>query len=191
MLQILLDLFDNCDDFDDLAEQRKKIRKGCRGIHSGGKATILDAMGVLNKVWIPTKSNSYSTALYSKRESLIRCWRKASILPPNLVVQLNILDPLVARGPPRRRGRARNTNELPDIPIPNPNPPVATPAGIPAAPPAAAPPADRTNDTAIVENDYHSFHEGSSYNASSDEEDKIAASSDEEDKVAARRERKR
>ncbi len=179
MLQILLDLYNNCDDFDDLAEQRKEIRKGCRGIHYDGKATILDAMGVLNEVWIPTTSTSYSTALYSKRESVIRCWRKASILPPNLVEQLNILDPLVARGPPRCRGRARNTNELPEIPIQNPNPPVATPAGIPAAPPAVAPPADRENDTAIVENDYHTLYEGSSYNASSDEEDKIAASSDE------------
>ena len=116
MLQVLLDLYDDCDDFEDLAEQRKKIRKGCRGIHYGGKATILDAMCILKEIWRPTNASSYSNALYSKRESVLRCWRKAAILPPNLVQELNILDPIVARGPPRRRGRAANDAALPLLP---------------------------------------------------------------------------
>ena len=66
MLQILLDLFDECSDFDDLDEQRKKIRKECCGIHYGGKATILVAMGVLDEVWIPTNATSYSKLCIQK-----------------------------------------------------------------------------------------------------------------------------
>ncbi len=84
MLQILLDIFGDCSNFNDLTKQQKQIRWGYHGVHNGRKALILDDMCILDEVWIPTNAASYSTTLYSKRGSVILCWRKAAILPPNL-----------------------------------------------------------------------------------------------------------
>ncbi len=145
MLQSLLDDFDDCDNFNDLAKQQKKIRKGCCGMHYRGKSYNLWCHGCLRQSLDTNKRYLYFYRFVFWKESVIRCWRKASILPLNLVEQLNILDPVVASRPPCCRVCAQNTNELPDIPIPNPNTAVAPPAAIqvasPAAYPSAIPPA--------------------------------------------------
>jgi hypothetical protein len=120
MLGILLDLYDDCSDFNELVEIRKKIRKGCRGIHYGGKATILDAMCVLNEIWLPTNARAYSDVLYSKRSSVLRCWRKANILTPALCEELNSLDPPVLPRPARHHGQRgqNNSTGLPEMRMP-------------------------------------------------------------------------
>ena len=48
----------------------------------GGKATILDAMQILNKI----RSND---GKYASEDGIRRCWRKADILPVSWNQQIN------------------------------------------------------------------------------------------------------
>jgi DDE superfamily endonuclease/Tc5 transposase DNA-binding domain len=74
MLSKLLDIFDGEGGFEGAANARRGVRRGQRGLDYGGKATILDAMLILNSIW-------NIDGRYAKEEGLRRCWRKANILP--------------------------------------------------------------------------------------------------------------
>ena len=60
----------------------EKNRKGCRGLDVGGKATILDAMLILNEIWD-------HDGKYAREDGIRRCWRKAGILPTNMATIIN------------------------------------------------------------------------------------------------------
>jgi DDE superfamily endonuclease/Tc5 transposase DNA-binding domain len=74
MLSKLLDIFDQEGGYEGAAKIRKTVRRGFRGIEYGGKATVLDAMKILNDIW--KKNGRYAT-----EDGIRRCWRKSSILP--------------------------------------------------------------------------------------------------------------
>jgi hypothetical protein len=74
MLQKLLDIFDAEGGYEGAANQRRTIRQGQRGLDYGGKATILDAMGILKSIWKEDQR-------YARQYGIRRCWRKAGILP--------------------------------------------------------------------------------------------------------------
>jgi hypothetical protein len=74
MLQKLLDIFDEEGGFEGAATLRRTVRQGQRGLTYGGKATIGDAMNILNSMW-------KEDGRYAKEEGIRRCWRKAGILP--------------------------------------------------------------------------------------------------------------
>ena len=77
MLAILLDIFDEEGGYEDAARRRKLTRSGCRGLDVGGKATLLDAMLILDGIW--KEDGKYATV-----DGIRRCWRKACILPTNM-----------------------------------------------------------------------------------------------------------
>jgi hypothetical protein len=74
MLRKLLDIFDAEGGFDGASTIRRTVMRGQRGLDYGGKATILDAMYILNSVW-------KEDHCYAKEDGIRRCWRKAGILP--------------------------------------------------------------------------------------------------------------
>jgi DDE superfamily endonuclease/Tc5 transposase DNA-binding domain len=74
MLHKLLEIFDHEGGYEGAANMRKTVRRGQRGLAFGGKATILDAMNILNSIW-------RVDGRYAKEDGIRRCWRKASILP--------------------------------------------------------------------------------------------------------------
>jgi hypothetical protein len=76
MLRNLLAIFDVEGGLEKAAVLHMRQRRGCRGLLHGGKATILDPMKVLEEIW-------QANAKYAKEEGLMRCWRKANILPPS------------------------------------------------------------------------------------------------------------
>ena len=73
MFSILLDIFHGPDGYKNAKGARTRRPRGCKGIHYGGKATVLDAMNFLLEVW-------EHDAKYSTREAVMRCCRKAGIL---------------------------------------------------------------------------------------------------------------
>lgn len=73
MLTKLLDIFEVDGGYEKAALARELQQKGCRGLDYGGKATILDAMKILNGIWSVDGK-------YAKKDSIRRCWRKAGIL---------------------------------------------------------------------------------------------------------------
>jgi len=81
MLKILLNIFDQDGGYEAAAEQRLRQRRGCRGIYFGGKATIADAMKILNEIWIVAPHGN--DVKYTKQDSIQHCWLKADILPFN------------------------------------------------------------------------------------------------------------
>ena len=82
LLGILLALFDVEGGYAAAAVARALVPTGCRGLDYGGKATILDAMKILNSMW--ERDNKYA-----KKDSIGRCWRKANILPPSWDADIN------------------------------------------------------------------------------------------------------
>jgi len=82
MLGKLLDIFDEEGGYEEAARRRKNTRKGCRGLDVGGKATILDAMLILNEIWD-------HDGKYAREDGIRRCWRKAGILPTNMATIIN------------------------------------------------------------------------------------------------------
>jgi DDE superfamily endonuclease len=74
MLQKLLDIFDAEGGFEGAANIRRTVRKGQRGLDYGGKATIVDAMYILDAIWKEDQR-------YARQDGTRRCWRKAGILP--------------------------------------------------------------------------------------------------------------
>jgi len=79
MLQILLNIFDQEGGYQAAAVEQQKQRAGCKGIHFGGKATIADAMEILNDTWIVAASGDHSK--YAAKSAVQQCWRKSDILP--------------------------------------------------------------------------------------------------------------
>ena len=80
-LRTLLEIFDAPGGFEHAAEERKKQKRGCRGVNYGGKPHILDCMEMLKTVWDGDK--------YVSQESISRCWRKADILPVTWNADIN------------------------------------------------------------------------------------------------------
>ena len=74
MLMGLLDVFDAEGGFERAAVERARQRPGCRGLAYGGKATLLDAMELLKEIWDGDRRYAHSAGI-------LRCWRKANILP--------------------------------------------------------------------------------------------------------------
>jgi len=74
MMTKLLDLFDAEGGYEQAYCARRRQPKGCQGLDFGGKATLLDAMKILDTIWS-------ADAKYAKTDSILRCWRKAAILP--------------------------------------------------------------------------------------------------------------
>ncbi|KAI2498429.1 DNA binding protein [Fragilaria crotonensis] len=74
LLRSYLDIFDNVGGFEDAKRRRDTMPRGCRGLDVGGKATILDAMHILDSIW----SND---STYAREDGIQRCWRKSAILP--------------------------------------------------------------------------------------------------------------
>ena len=72
-LRRLLDIFDAPGGFETAAEERRKQKRGCKGVSYGGKPHLLDCMEMLKRVWDGDK--------YVSNESISRCWRKADIFP--------------------------------------------------------------------------------------------------------------
>ena len=82
MLRMLLDVFDVEGGYEAAAKARKQIKKGCRGLEYGGKATILDAMLIIKEIWSMNQK-------YATEEGIRRCWRKAGILPLAMETEIN------------------------------------------------------------------------------------------------------
>eukprot|EP00957_Ditylum_brightwellii_P019005 1430537-Ditylum_brightwellii.AAC.1 len=82
-LCILLDTFDQEGGYDLAAERRNHQRRGCKGVHFGGKPHVLDCMEMLKKVW------EGKDGKYVSDESVSRCWRKADMLPPTWNADIN------------------------------------------------------------------------------------------------------
>lgn len=80
-LRALLEIFDAPGGCEHAAEERKKQKRGCRGVKYGGKPHILDCMEMLKTVWDGEK--------YVSTESISRCWRKADILPVTWNADIN------------------------------------------------------------------------------------------------------
>ena len=74
MLMGLLDVFDAEGGFERAGVERARQRRGCRGLQFGGKATLLDAMQLLKGIWD-------GDGRYAHSAGILRCWRKANILP--------------------------------------------------------------------------------------------------------------
>lgn len=82
MLRKLLEIFDVEGGYDGAAAARKTMRKGCRGLEYGAKATILDAMKILDGMW-------KVDGKYARESGIQRCWRKAEILPIAMETKIN------------------------------------------------------------------------------------------------------
>ena len=82
ILMQLLEVFDKEGGYEEAARLRKSTRKGCRGLQLGGKATILDAMYILDEIW-------KNDARYALVTGIRRCWRKADILPIAMETLIN------------------------------------------------------------------------------------------------------
>jgi len=76
MLGRLLAIFDCEGGFERDEKAQERMRRGTKGLDQGAKANLLDAMYILDEVW----SNDQK---YCARESIVRCWRKANIMPPS------------------------------------------------------------------------------------------------------------
>lgn len=81
-LSSLLELFDEENGYEMAAERRKKQPAGCKGLAYGGKATVLDAIEIIDRLW--KKDDKYARV-----DGIKRCWRKADILPLSWVQDIN------------------------------------------------------------------------------------------------------
>jgi hypothetical protein len=81
MLRTLLQIFDE-GAFEMAAQQQERQLWGCQGLAYGGKATVLDAMEILNKIW--DNDGKYATT-----DGIMRCWRIADILPISWEADIN------------------------------------------------------------------------------------------------------
>jgi hypothetical protein len=108
LLQTLLAVFDEPGAFRNAQTQRNRRRRGCRGINYGGKATVLDAMNLLQTVW-------KSETRYATTEAIQRCWRKAGILP--IAVQADINNDIGSESVPNfmKQISKEDCNELCDL----------------------------------------------------------------------------
>ena len=70
----LLSVFDMEGGYQNAARQLAQAPRGYKGLIYGAKAVVLDAMIILNDLWLADKK-------YSEENGTLRCWRKAGILP--------------------------------------------------------------------------------------------------------------
>jgi|Transcript_26064 hypothetical protein len=77
LLSNLLALYDEEGCYEHAEAARKRHPEGCGCINYGGKATVLDAMYLLLKVW-EDESNHVTS------EYVQQCWRKANIVPASV-----------------------------------------------------------------------------------------------------------
>lgn len=82
MLEKLLTIFDCDGGFKWAYKRRKQQKRGLKGLAYGGRPHILDAMGILDMVWS-------RDGKYAKKKSILRCWRKAGILPISWECNIN------------------------------------------------------------------------------------------------------
>jgi hypothetical protein len=82
MLEMLLTIFDVEGGYQQAAAARARQTRGCRGLQYGGKAHILDAMVLLDNIW-------GRDGKYAAEDSVRCCWRKADILPPTWMADIN------------------------------------------------------------------------------------------------------
>ncbi|MGH7955140.1 MAG: hypothetical protein ACREOZ_04185 [Gloeomargaritales cyanobacterium] len=83
MLRKLLTICDDPQMYDQALKRNKTMRRGCAGLECAGKAHLKDAMDILNEIW-------NNDGKYAKRETVLRCWRKANILPAILSIDINV-----------------------------------------------------------------------------------------------------
>ena len=81
-LRNLLSVFDMEGGYQNAARQRAQDPRGCKGLLYGGKATVLDAMIMLNDLWSSDKN-------YANENGILRCWRKDGILPAIWNAEIN------------------------------------------------------------------------------------------------------
>ena len=74
MLSTLLDIFDEEGGYERAKVRRDLQRVGYKGLMYGGKATLLDATTILKEMWDADNT-------YARSDGILRCWRKANILP--------------------------------------------------------------------------------------------------------------
>jgi hypothetical protein len=98
-----------CSDAAELEARRelaKLERRGTAGLNCGRKAHILDAMELLDCAW----GRHDETAKYATKESILRCWRKADILPVSIQ-----MDYIQAYGSLSQERETISTENLSDI----------------------------------------------------------------------------
>ena len=59
------------------------MKRGCRGLAFGGKATVLDTITILNDIWSVD-------GRYAREDGISRCWRKAKILPGGMRAEIEM-----------------------------------------------------------------------------------------------------
>jgi hypothetical protein len=67
---------------EDLKWLERHPRADCQGLAYGGKATVLDAVEILNEIW--NNDGKYATT-----DGIMCCWRKADILPISWEANIN------------------------------------------------------------------------------------------------------
>ena len=82
LLEKLLAIFEEEGGYEAAGEAHKMHKAGCKGLDYGGKAHILDALTISFGLW-----NKDDT--YAKEGSIMRCWRKAGILPVSWDCDIN------------------------------------------------------------------------------------------------------
>jgi hypothetical protein len=82
MLEMFLAIFDVEGGYENAAAARRHQKPGCKGLQYGGKAHVLDAMNLLDNIW-------GKDGKYASEDSVRRCWRKADILPPTWMADIN------------------------------------------------------------------------------------------------------
>jgi hypothetical protein len=82
MLKKLLAICDDEELYRDAIEAGKKARKGCNGLAYCGKARLLDAVQMLNQIWL-------IDGKYASNDSIKRCWRRSGLLPVSLIADMN------------------------------------------------------------------------------------------------------
>ena len=73
LLRNLLSVFGMEWRYQNVARQRAQDPRGCKGLIYGGKATLLDAMMILNDILSADNK-------YAEENGILRCWRNAGIL---------------------------------------------------------------------------------------------------------------
>jgi hypothetical protein len=81
MLETLLAIFDVEGGYEKAAEARRRQKRGYNGLQYRGKAHVLDAMNLLDNIWI-------QDGKYASEDSIPCCWRKADILPPSWMADI-------------------------------------------------------------------------------------------------------
>ena len=77
MLDILLNVCDTIETYNKAVAVGMTLRRGCKGLYHGSKATVLDALQILKPLWDGNDK-------YCRVGGIKRCWRKTDILPADM-----------------------------------------------------------------------------------------------------------